>query len=388
MDQRDLIELGIGRAQSATAEEGPSAAPALIGADRPLRPRGVVSLSLFLDRLLGVLMDRAPEAMPESMASFREHLQIYRREITVAPPPAGLAATLEGCLKRCDAYLQESHGYHADREAELAEVVAILREGIAAMAGESNKLHDHVLSSSERVGGMLGLDDLRQIRREVSVELAGLRTAVVEKQKRDDAAQAQLAARVTTLQNRLQKAEAQATIDPLTELPNRGHFDRAIMRMMTTASLANSPLSLAMVDVDNFKQINDQHGHQIGDRVIVATGQWLVNAVRHTDLVARYGGEEFAVLMPDAPLGAAETRVRHALEGLSRTAFEYEAGDARVVVRWTASCGVGQLSKGETEASFVRRADEALYEAKRRGKNCVYAKKRSLLAAFTSRAGG
>jgi len=59
-----------------------------------------------------------------------------------------------------------------------------------------------------------------------------------------------------------------------------------------------------------------------------------------------------------------------------------------VVVRWTASCGVGQLSKGETEAAFVRRADEALYEAKRRGKNCVYAKKRSLLAAFTSRTGG
>ncbi len=322
------------------------------------------------------------------MASFREHLQIYRREIAATPPPAGLAATLDGCLKRLDTYLQESHGYHADREGELAEVVAILREGIAAMAGDSNKLHEHVLSSSERVGSMLGLDDLRQIRRDVSVELAGIRTAVVQKQKRDEEAQAQLAARVTTLQNRLQKAEAQATLDPLTELPNRGHFDRAIMRMMTSASLGNSALSLAMIDIDNFKQINDQHGHQIGDRVIVATGQWLVNAVRHTDLVARYGGEEFAILMPDAPLGAAETRLRHALDGLSRTAFEYETDGGKVVVRWTASCGVAQLSKGESEATLVRRADEGLYEAKRRGKNGVYAKKRSLLAAFTSRGQG
>src|SRR5262249_9081630 len=157
------------------------------------------------------------------------------------------------------------------------EVVAILRESLAVMLGESTTLHAQVLASSERVGGLLALEDLRQIRRQVSAELAGIRTAVQAKQKQDEEAQAQLATRVSALQSRLRKAEAAATIDALTELPNRGNFDRAMMRLIAKASHANEPLSLALIDIDDFKQINDEHGHQVGDRVIVATGQWLMN---------------------------------------------------------------------------------------------------------------
>ena len=384
-DSRDNlhIELGLGRP---TVETAPSSTlPALIGADRPAKAKTSGGLTLFVDRLLGVLAANAPEAAPEVLADFRQQLHFWRREVTANPPEPGLGAALEECLKRCEAHLRDSQSYHLDREAELTEVIAILREAATAMAGDSTRFHEAVLSSSARVGSILQFEDIKEIRRQISSEVDQIRQAVNDKQRKDEAAQAKLTERVEALQSRLAKAEEEATHDPLTGIMNRGAFDRALVRMTAAALRANTPLSLAIVDLDNFKQINDRHGHPIGDRVLIATAQWLANAVRHTDFVARYGGEEFAVIFHDAALSHAERRMREALEGLSKTKFEYDGGAERQIVRWTASCGVTQMFAGESLETLVKRADEGLYDAKRKGKNRVIAKRRSLLAALTSR---
>jgi len=366
--------------------ERPDPSTKALGADRPMRPRAAASgLTLFVDRLLGVLSSNAPETRPETLAEFRQHLDLIRREVSTVPAEPGLGAHLEDCLKRCEAHLKESQGYHADREAELTEVIAILREAATLMSGDSKSFHEQVLSSSDRVGSMLLLEDIKEIRRQISSEVDEIRRTVTSKQKRDEEAQAQLTERVEALQTRLAKAEEAATRDPLTNVMNRGAFDRALVRMTAAATRSNTPLSLAIIDIDNFKQINDRHGHPVGDRVLIATAQWIANGVRRTDFVARYGGEEFAVIFHDAPLAGAERRMREALEGLSKTKFEYEQGDERAIVRWTASCGVTQMFGAEPLDSLVKRADEALYEAKRKGKNRVIAKKRSFLASLTAR---
>jgi diguanylate cyclase len=375
------IELGLAKPQSA---EGASS-QVLIGADRPIRPKSNPGLALFVDRLLGVLSTDAPEVQPEQMASFRQQLQFWRREVTANPPEPGLGAALEDCLKRCEAHFRDSHTYHADREAELTEVISMLREATTLMAGDSTRFGQELLSTSDRVGTILQLDDIREIRRQVTDEVDQIRQAVMSKQRRDEEAQLNLTQRVEALQSKLAKAEEEATHDPLTGVRNRGAFDRALVRMAAAAGRSNAPLSLAIVDLDNFKQINDRHGHPIGDRVLIATAQWLANAVRHTDFVARYGGEEFAVIFHDAALTPAERRMKEALEGLSKTKFEYQAGTEQQIVRWTASCGISQMFPGESLETLIKRSDEALYEAKRKGKNRVIAKKRSILAAFTSR---
>ncbi len=386
METRDALHIELGLAKP--SPEASAAEPAaesdvgakLIGADRPVKAKVGTGLTLFVDRLLGVLSVHAPEARPETLNDFRQHLQFCRREIAVVPPEPGLGATLEACLKRCEAHLHDSQQYHIDREAELTEVIAILRDAATLMAGDSSQFHEQILTRSDQVGSLLQLEDIKEIRRQVSTELTEIRRSITDKQKRDEAAQDQLTARVQTLQSRLAKAEQEATHDPLTGVMNRGAFDRALARMVAAAGREGVPLSLAILDLDNFKQINDQHGHPIGDRVLIATAQWIANAVRHTDFVARYGGEEFAVIFHDAALGPAERRMREALEGLSKTKFEYTRGSEAMIVRWTASGGVTQMFGGESLDSLVKRADEALYDAKRKGKNRVIAKKRSIFA--------
>jgi diguanylate cyclase (GGDEF)-like protein len=383
------IELGLGKPAAASVVTEPAAGrppePKLIGADRPAKAKGT-GLTLFVDRLLGVLSAHAPEAAPETLNDFRQHLQFCRREIAAIPPEPGLGATLEACLKRLEAHLNDSQQYHLDREGELTEVIAILREAATLMAGDSSQFHEQMLTRSDRVGSLVQLEDLKEIRRQVSTELTEIRRAITDKQKRDEAAQEKLTHRVQALQTKLAKVEEEATHDPLTGVRNRGAFDRTLARMVAAAGREGVPLSLAILDLDNFKQINDQHGHPVGDRVLIATAQWIANAVRHTDFVARYGGEEFAVIFHDAALAPAERRMREALEGLSKTKFEYmKSPEEAMIVRWTASCGVTQMFGGESLESLVKRADEALYEAKRKGKNRVVTKKRSIFAGLTAR---
>jgi diguanylate cyclase (GGDEF)-like protein len=387
VETRDTPHIELGLAKPVSEESAPQA-PAgakLIGADRPVKGKLPTGLTLFVDRLLGVLSAHAPEARAEALTDFRQHLQFCRREIAVIPPEPGLGATLDACLRRCEAHLRDSQQYHVDREGELTEVIAILREAATLMAGDSSQFHEQILSRSDRVGSLLQLEDIKEIRRQVSTEVTEIRRSVTDKQRRDEAAQEKLAQRVQTLQSRLAKAEEEATHDPLTGVMNRGAFDRALVRMVAEAGRAGVPLSLAMLDLDDFKQINDQHGHPVGDRVLIATAQWIANAVRHTDFVARYGGEEFAVIFHDAAIGPAERRMREALDGLGKTKFEYARGAEPVIVRWTASCGITQMFTGESLEALVKRADEALYEAKRKGKSRVIAKKRSIFAGLTSR---
>jgi len=139
-----------------------------------------------------------------------------------------------------------------------------------------------------------------------------------------------------------------------------------------------------MIDVDDFKQINDTHGHPIGDRVLLCTAQWLTRGLRQTDFVARYGGEEFAVLLGAATVGQVEDRMREVVAGIAGSSYEYELLGKKERVRFTVSCGLTDLQDGDTEETLIRRADEALYDAKRKGKNRVTVKKRSALKSLLS----
>ncbi len=160
----------------------------------------------------------------------------------------------------------------------------------------------------------------------------------------------------------------EATLDPLTRIMNRGGFDRACRQWMTTEKLQ---FVLAMVDVDNFKRINDVHGHGLGDRALTAVAQALKNSVRQDrDVVARIGGDEFAMLISDLSLPQAESRLRMLSASLAGANVETASGAPLTL---TLSCGLAELSAGDTVESLMERADRALYEAKNLGKNRVVA---------------
>jgi len=350
-----------------------------VGAMDPALQSGLTTL---VENLLSVLASATPEAEPREIAEFQSKIEQHRRRIIAARALDDLARETDACTKTCEQYLRRSISYHWDREAEFTEVIAILREAAALVAGESSAFNAQVLSSSERFGALVQLDDIRVLKKQITAQVTSLKRAVQDKQQRDEEAYAKLNRRVAVLQSRLVQAEEEATLDPLTRIANRGGFDRALRRMVSSARRNNTSLSLAMIDVDDFKRINDTHGHPVGDRVLLCAAMWLGKGIRHTDFLARYGGEEFAVLLYDAKAPQAEARMTDVLAQIATNSYDYETDGRKGTVRFTVSCGVTELAQGDEEADMIRRADEALYDAKHKGKNRVCSKKRSLLGAL------
>ncbi|MFH1741978.1 MAG: diguanylate cyclase [bacterium] len=180
--------------------------------------------------------------------------------------------------------------------------------------------------------------------------------------------------RIITLERDLHEAQKRLTTlayhDSLTGLLNRrALFERLSEEMERARRLEHSPLSVIIFDIDHFKNINDTHGHIVGDKVLAAVANRAKSMCRSYDVLGRYGGEEFLFVLPGADLAAGEfvaERVRRALES------EPVVTDPEPI-RLTASFGVGQFSPDlhSNPDSILRPADEALYRAKREGRNRV-----------------
>ncbi|WRH67506.1 MAG: diguanylate cyclase [Planktothrix sp. GU0601_MAG3] len=161
--------------------------------------------------------------------------------------------------------------------------------------------------------------------------------------------------------------------DGLTKLANRRQFDRVLEYEWNRCKREKIPLSLLLLDIDYFKQYNDNYGHLAGDFCLQQVAQVLQNAIqRNTDLVARYGGEEFAIILPntdiDGSIHLAE-KVRQAIEALQ--VEHIKSAVSRYV---TISIGVESLIPMEdlTPKTLIFNADQALYKAKQNGRNCIF----------------
>ena len=162
-----------------------------------------------------------------------------------------------------------------------------------------------------------------------------------------------------------EKLRTQSLRDPLTGLYNRRYMEDALERYISLAERTGSATSVLMIDLDNFKQLNDRHGHAKGDAVLRDVAAQLVAALRPSDVVARYGGEELVVIMPNCGLDDAEIKaemLRARVEGLSEAhGFPISASFGIAAVPETSSGAV----------DVIPRADAALYAAKQAGKNCI-----------------
>jgi len=164
------------------------------------------------------------------------------------------------------------------------------------------------------------------------------------------------------------RVASQAKTDSLTGLANRWAFDEELALEWRRAERVGDPLGLILLDIDNFKSVNDTYGHQVGDAVLRRVGEVLAGSVRQVDLAARYGGEEFGVIVPETDLGGAIELAERLRSVLAAEQIELPDGG---VLSVTASFGAavkGDLPGGE---ELIAAADELLYEAKRSGKNRV-----------------
>ncbi|MDD2739778.1 MAG: GGDEF domain-containing protein [Methylomonas lenta] len=164
-----------------------------------------------------------------------------------------------------------------------------------------------------------------------------------------------------------QQALQMAYTDPLTKTNNRTAFNDALLREISRSKRGNQSLSLIFVDVDHFKSINDEYGHDCGDLALASVASWVKDSVRGCDTVFRYGGEEFVILLADTHQTDAAIiaeRVRSSIES-------HTLAYGMDVLNITASLGVSSLREDDSTESFVKRADAAMYTAKQEGRNRV-----------------
>ena len=178
-----------------------------------------------------------------------------------------------------------------------------------------------------------------------------------------------LRAMTETLSARSETLEQAALTDALTGMQNRRYFDDALKEYIEEFRRIDKPIGLMILDLDHFKEVNDTHGHDVGDEVLRAVARCLRDMTRYHDVVARLGGEEFAVVAPnmseDMLVKFAE-RIRRAVAGMAVL-----SGNMRLKV--TTSVGLAVWDKRESAEEFYRRADRLLYQAKRMGRNRVCA---------------
>ncbi|HEY2744763.1 MAG TPA: diguanylate cyclase [Polyangia bacterium] len=171
-----------------------------------------------------------------------------------------------------------------------------------------------------------------------------------------------------TLERLFRSVNDRAMRDGLTRVYNRGFLADWLPRQLRLSRRNGSPLSALMVDLDHFKRINDTYGHGAGDQVLVALARCIETQLRSTDVVVRYGGEEFTVLLPDTPVAGGfvtAERLRAAIAAMT------EREGLPAGLRITASIGVAAIGSGDDGSQLITRADGALYQAKRGGRNRV-----------------
>lgn len=166
------------------------------------------------------------------------------------------------------------------------------------------------------------------------------------------------------LMQQAEKLEKLAITDPLTQLYNRIKIDNVLEQEERRFLRYGEPLSVIMLDVDHFKEINDTHGHLVGDMVLEQLATIVATEIRETDFVGRWGGEEFIIVSPSTPLDGSRNIANSLCATIAQTYFS-KVGHVSI------SLGIAEIEKDETISRLVGRADEALYRAKEDGRNCV-----------------
>ena len=247
-------------------------------------------------------------------------------------------------------------------ERELSKVLELIRGHIASNDSYAQSLAD----AQTRLAGLSEGEQVRVIVSLLVAENERMRRDSSDlKIKLEDSRR-----QIETLRTSLHQAEEIVLKDPLTGVGNRRCFDVTIDKAIADANETGAPLSLVICDIDHFKRINDEFGHQVGDEIIKMFSRIIENSIREGDTVIRYGGEEFAIILPKAgqkDASAVAERIRRQVEGKKLTVRETNQN----IGKMTASFGVAEHRRGDAVEMLIQRADAKLYDAKAAGRNRV-----------------
>jgi diguanylate cyclase (GGDEF)-like protein len=328
-----------------------------------------------------------PEQLPAALALAREVLHAVEQFVISTPDldtgrflhrmrgtAAGLTPQADTATLRLyrdwtknalGAFAHLQHQYVVDREEELWRLVdAYCAVATVGQQGDSEVL-DKLRESHEKIRSLAGISDLHLARVEMETELKQAQKLMLHKAREDKERVATLTRQVARLQTQLAAVRGQANYDVLTKVYHRGALHDHLRETLATGRTC----ALAVLDLDDFKTINDTLGHVVGDRLLVLVAEQLSRATRSVDVVARYGGDEFCVL---APAFNAEQLAQRLAGAIARRHVRLEMEEERVCqVLLSLTVGIASSLSGDSPDTLFHRADEALLGAKRHAKGGV-----------------
>ena len=327
-----------------------------------------------------------PPISPSDLAKLREHARAVAEtptsesmvravlaplltsgaeEVEISPPPQRTPRTQP---EQIDAAYRQ----HMD---DKRQTIHKLQEGLGAQIAATVRLNDrlgrvldHGLQSLEHLKEAQGTDTLRQHLLEELRKLTREQGELAAQLKHINAAVTAAQADGQRLSDELTRIHLLSLTDDLTGLANRRAFMRRLKDEVSRVQRYGNPLSLALLDLDDFKSINDRYGHAAGDEVLKAYAAEILSIFRHHDLVSRYGGEEFAILLPNTHSEGALRALRKVQKRAADTTYQF---NGQALALPTFSAGLVLFRPGETAEDLIQRADQALYSAKHQGRNRI-----------------
>jgi diguanylate cyclase len=267
---------------------------------------------------------------------------------------------------------KDAKGKYLQAQDDMRTMLAAFVDRLAQMTQSTGSYQSKLEESARQIEQAKSFADIAPLLREVvgatrnmASESRSSREELQSMRSRVSETEGQIA----KLHQELDRVSLQARHDPLTGALNRKGLDEAIVREVSSVRRKEQALSVALLDIDNFKKLNDTQGHAAGDVALAHLATVARESLRPQDTLARYGGEEFVILMPDTALDKgveAMTRLQREL-----TKKYFLAGTEKLLI--TFSAGVAQLAAKEEPMDAIKRADQAMYLAKRAGKNRVLA---------------
>ncbi len=250
---------------------------------------------------------------------------------------------------------------------ELRAMLNELAEDFGSITEDNTNFSGQIKDSMSHIEKAIELDEIKEIRKKITLETTSMRKVVAKKREKDAIIIDSLTSKVKTMKVELASAKEEVLIDGLTQVYNRKAFDKKINAAFENKSEKQRQFTLAMVDIDYFKKVNDEYGHTMGDEVLKVVAGTIKETFRSNDFVARYGGEEFTVMIDRADshyiMDVCE-RLRSAIEAINVT-----VNSERVPT--SASIGIAFCRGQDTPKTLIDRADKALYLAKQSGRNTI-----------------
>jgi len=335
------------------------------------------------DTLIGLLDDLTlPERHRPQAEAMRERLKHGLNWYELIPILDDLAtlmlAITDSGQHEFEAYLQQLNERLEAFQSNLQAASEGHADNSSAARAMDTQIREQVDGLQTSVQEAADLDDLKQV---LENHLEGLLGTMDQHQKQRDAREQEVATRLKSLSERVAHMEQEAQgfrehlevqrqkalIDPLTGLPNRAAWSERLEHEIKQWQQHGNTLSLAMLDLDHFKRINDNYGHLAGDKVLKIIATVLRKRLRGSDFIARFGGEEFVLLLPATPPAVGAKLLETLRAAIEACPFHFKG--ERVTI--TISMGLATFRAGENSDLVLKRADQALYRAKNAGRNRV-----------------